>query len=159
MILYRRFSRSSFGLAAATLALLTLGRSGATAGLTISTDFPGGSAEVVAVDDSAGTLHIRPALREGRGWPCWWYLRVDGATAGQSITLQVSGNPGPFRPGGAALAANWAQPIRASISADDRTWTQTGDGVIDPATKTATYPVTAPAERFWLAWGPPFLPS
>lgn len=142
------------------LAVITLAVSATAAEpLAIATDFPGGSAEVVAIDAATRSLHIRPALHSGRGWPCWWYFRVDGAEAGKELSVVVSGNPGPFRPGGAALAANWAQPTRASISIDDRNWTQTPEAAIDAAKKTATYRFTTPAGRFWLAWGPPFLPA
>jgi hypothetical protein len=139
--------------------ILSLAIAAEGAPLSVSTDFPGGSAEVLALDSETGTIHIRPPLQEGRGWPCWWYFRVDGASAGQPLTLKLSGNPGVFRPGGAALAANWAQPVRAAISSDDRAWSQTGDAVIDGSTKTAVYRFEAPGARFWMAWGPPFLPS
>lgn len=127
--------------------------------LSVSTDFTGGSAEVMALDRETGVIHIRPALQEARGWPCWWYVRVDGATAGKHVTLRVSGNPGIFRPKGKPLAADWAQPLRAVISTDDRNWTQTDNVVMEASTKTAAYRVVAPDTRFWLAWGPPFLPS
>lgn len=127
--------------------------------LSLSTDFPGGSAEIVSVDAESGAIHLRPALREGRGWPCWWYLRVDGAAPGKPIDLTVSGHPGPFRPGGAALAASWAQPRRAALSDNDRDWRQTPEASLDAAARTATYRFEAPAARFWVAWGPPFLPA
>lgn len=126
--------------------------------LSLAVDFPGGSGEVVALDEAAGVIHIQPSLRTGLGWPCWWYFRVDGAVAGSEMTLKVSANPGKFQPGAAALAASWAQPVHAVVSADDATWAQTQRVKKDAATQTAAYTFTAPAERFWLAWGPPFLP-
>jgi hypothetical protein len=125
--------------------------------LTVTADIDGGSAEVLSIDPDAASIHIQPALRMGRGWPCWWYFRVDGATAGRPMTLKLSGNPGAFRPKGAAHAPEWAQPVRAAISADDHHWTQTGDVEMDPSTKTAVYRFNAPATRFWMAWGAPYL--
>ncbi|MBL9151145.1 MAG: hypothetical protein JNK37_01600 [Verrucomicrobiales bacterium] len=132
--------------------------SGATAALTVHSDFEGGSGETVSIDSERQAIHLRPALREGRGWPCWWYVRIEGAVVGAAFELTVSGNPGPFRPGGAALAANWAQPVRAAISKDDVVWTQSPNGVADTQNRTMTYRFEAPGERFWLAWGPPFTP-
>ncbi len=36
----------------------------------VSTDFEGGNAEVVSLDQNKKTLRIMPKLHEGRGWPC-----------------------------------------------------------------------------------------
>jgi hypothetical protein len=44
--------------------------------------------------------------------------------AGQQVTLQVSGNPRPFREN-QRLSANWAQPQQAAISTNDESWSQT----------------------------------
>ena len=141
------------------LQAFVIGLFAATAGaadLSISTDFPGGSAEVLRLDSAAGRIEIAPAHHKGRGWPCWWYFRVDGAQPGQRLTLQVSASTKPFR-AEQRLAAAWALPERAAISGDDIVWSHTAPGVI---TKDArTYEIDAPAARFWIAWGPPFLPS
>lgn len=124
-------------------------------GLTVSTDFLGGSAEVQVLDAANGLIHICPAVHDGRGWPCWWYLRINGLTPGQQITLKVSANPKPFR-NGQRLAASWSQPQRAAISSDNESWSQTpkrepaADGI-------ATYRFEAPAACVWLASQPPFL--
>lgn len=126
--------------------------------LSVASDFPGGSAELISLDAAAGIVHIRPALREGQGWPCWWYFRVDGAKAGQEMTVKVNAHPGRFQPGAGALAPSWSQPVHAVFSADDAVWTQTERVQRDRETQTAGYRLTAPAERFWVAWGPPFLP-
>ena len=83
--------------------------------------------------------------------------RVDGASPGQKIALTVSAAKAPFRQGD-VLAGDWSLPDRAAISVDDVVWTQTPAGErIDR--NTAVYRFEAPAEAFWLAWGPPFLPS
>lgn len=124
--------------------------------LTISTDFPGGSAEVREVDAEEGRIEIAPTHHEGAGWPCWWYFRVDGAEPGQRIALRVGASDRPYR-GDTKLAANWSLPARATISADDIIWAHAAPGTV--TTSNATYEITAPAARFWLAWGPPFLPS
>lgn len=147
------------------LFLVLIGGVPAFADLAVSTDFPGGAADVIAVDSAAGFIQIAPPAREGRGWPCWWYFRVDGAEPGKKITVQVGAAQKPFRLK-ERLGAGWALPDQAAISADDITWSQTEPGVIPKETgefaitrMTGTYVITAPAARFWMAWGPPFVPS
>ena len=125
------------------------GESAPAAGLTASADFPGGSAEVQTVDAAGGAVHICPAVHEGRGWPCWWYLRIDGLVPGQHVTLKVSGNPKPFRDK-QRLSANWSQPQRAAISADNEKWLQTPKRELT-ADKIAVYRFDAPASTVWLA--------
>jgi hypothetical protein len=124
--------------------------------ITTSASFVGGSAEVQSIDSGTGVIQISPALREGRGWPCWWYFRIDGLTNGQRITVNVAANPRPFRPN-TVLSSTWAQPDFAVYSTNDVIWQQTSratrkDGV-------ASYEFTAAAKSMWVAWGPPFLPS
>lgn len=124
--------------------------------LQVSTSFAGGSAEVKSIDADAGVIHISPKVHPGHGWPCWWYLRIDGLQKGQPLSLKVSKNTKPFR-ASQILSASWAQPHRAAVSTDNVTWTHTPrhrreNGV-------AVYEFEASAETIWLAWGPPFLPS
>ena len=126
------------------------------ASLKATADFPGGSAVVKSVDRNQGIIHITPQVRSERGWPCWWYLKVDGAKEGQPVTLRLSASDGEYRRG-RVLSADWSQPDRAAISVDNVTWTQTPK--CQKANGTATYSVKAPADSFWIAWGPPFLPS
>lgn len=126
------------------------------AAFTVSSDFPGGSAEVRAIDAAAGHLEIAPVHHDQRGWPCWWYFRIDGAEPGRKLTVRVVPSEQPFREQ-RLLAASWALPDRAAISTDDVHWDQTDPGVLDR--DGGTYTIVAPATRFWLAWGPPFLPS
>ena len=125
-------------------------------GFTVSTDFPGGSADVKLLDAAAGRLEISPTVHAGRGWPCWWYFRVDGAQPGRTLTLQVAASEQPFS-AGQRLPAVWALPQRPAISVDDVHWQQADQGVV--TREAGIYKIIAPAERFWLAWGPPFLPS
>ncbi|MFT6618688.1 MAG: hypothetical protein ACJASX_001582 [Limisphaerales bacterium] len=125
--------------------------------LSVSTDFPGASAEIVEIDPKAQIIHICPALNFERGWPCWWYFRVDGLEEGKTVTLKISANPKPFR-ATRVLAASWAQPQRVAISSDNVIFTQSPPASMG-ANRIATYTFEAPAQRIWLAWGPPFVPS
>ncbi|WP_162006588.1 M14-type cytosolic carboxypeptidase [Roseimaritima sediminicola] len=123
---------------------------------TVSSDFPGGSAELRELNAAEGYLEIAPAYHDQRGWPCWWYFRVDGAQRGQQLTVRITPSTQSFREG-RRLGAAWSLPQRAAISTDDVHWQQTEPGEIDR--RGGTYTITAPASRFWMAWGPPFLPS
>lgn len=125
-------------------------------GLRVAADFEGGSAEVVGVNAATSTVRIMPALHPERGWPCWWYLRLDGLEIGQTVTLEVQAQTKPFRPG-SVLSADWCQPERAAISTDNVKWEQTGAATFTPD-KAAAYRFRATTARVWLAWGPPFVP-
>lgn len=124
--------------------------------LSLSTGFPGGSAEVRSLNPETGEIHIHPTLHDQRGWPCWWYFRLDGLKPGQKLTLKVSSNPRTFR-GSERLDPSWSQPNCAALSTDNVNWEQTSPGRKQGGV--ATYEIEAPAERIWLAWGPPFVPS
>ncbi|HEV7282723.1 MAG TPA: M14 family zinc carboxypeptidase [Pirellulaceae bacterium] len=127
------------------------------AALRVTTDFPGGAADISRVDATQGEIDLSPPVAEGRGWPCWWYVRIDGLTPGQKLSVKVSAAKQPYREG-ALLAGDWSLPERAAISEDDAVWTQTPPGKrLDR--NSALYQFEAPAETIWLAWGPPCLPS
>lgn len=139
------------------LSLLLAATALAHAELAVVTNFEGGNAEVVSLDQAAARLRIMPALHEGRGWPCWWFLRLDGTAAGQEITLEVQGQTKPFRPG-TVLAPSWCQPDQAAQSSDGKEWKQTAKTERTPD-KVAIYKVTAEGPSLWLAWGLPFVPA
>lgn len=112
--------------------------------LVVDTDFPGGSAEVAAIDQSERLIRLTPTAHKDRGWACWWYLRVSGITPGQTITLDVGEAP-------------WATPDRAAFSLNGTTWQQTAPGQRDG--KRIVYRQQIDAETAWFAWGPPFVPA
>lgn len=126
------------------------------ANMKVAFNFPGGAAVVNDIDKTKGVIHVSPPVHSERGWPCWWYFKVDGVKKGQTITFQLAANVDAYRPN-RVLNANWSQPDRAAISVDNVTWSQTEKCVKQNGI--ATYKIQAPAESFWLAWGPPFLPS
>ena len=138
--------------------LLVLMMSGALqAELRVRSDFEGGNAEVVTVDEAARRVRIMPALREGRGWPCWWFFELEGLKVGEQITVEVQAQTKPFREQ-MVLAADWCQPTHAWVSTDGDKWTATEAGK-QSADKVMTYVMRADAEVISVAWGPPFLPS
>lgn len=125
--------------------------------LSVSTDFEGGNAEVVSLDQTTRTVRIMPALHEGRGWPCWWFLKLAGLMPGEEITLEVQAQVKPFR-GNTVLSAAWCQPNHAWLSTDGETWTPSEAGTRNEA-KIMTYKIKAAAAEMSLAWGPPFVPA
>lgn len=138
--------------------LLVLMISGALhAELRVRSDFEVGNAEVVTVDEAARRVRIMPALREGRGWPCWWFFKLEGLKVGEQITVEVQAQTKPFREQ-MVLAADWCQPTHAWVSTDGEKWTATEAGKRS-ADKVMTYVMRAESEVMAVAWGPPFLPS
>jgi hypothetical protein len=129
--------------------------------LSVSTDFEGGSAKVLAMDQGSRTVRIAPAGDPARGWPCWWYLRVDGLPKGQTLTLEVAPSEailvGPSKNRGKPLSAGWSQPQRASVSTDGKHWRQSEPGQVVEGRM--TYQVAGQDDALWLAWGPPFTPQ
>jgi len=125
--------------------------------LRVRSDFEGGNAEVVTVDEAARRVRIMPALREGRGWPCWWFFELEGLKVGEQITVEVQAQTKPFREQ-MVLAADWCQPTHAWVSTDGEKWTATEAGKRS-ADKVMTYVMRGDAEVMSVAWGPPFLPS
>jgi hypothetical protein len=132
--------------AAALLAIAGAGRGAAASEFTlqVDTDFPGGSADVLKIDQQDRRLRIRPRAPEETGWVVWWYFRLSGIRPGETITLEV-GNP------------PWSTPARAAFSLDNKTWTQTAEG--EKTENGMTYRQQVDGREAWFAWGPPFTPE
>lgn len=131
----------------------------ARAELQVSSDFPGGSAVVLAIDQTSATVEFTPSVQQDRGWPCWWFLRLDGLSVGQTVTLKVSASQQPYR-ASSVLAAAWMQPDQAVVSdaeSDRSSWRQTA--TCQRANDVATYRFAATGSTMWAAWGVPFLPT
>ena len=111
--------------------------------LAVVADFPGGSANVVSIDQARRFIRLRPADHPGRGWRVWWYFKVTGIRPGETISLEVT-------------ADGFGLPDRAATSTDDRRWTQTAAGA--RTTASVTYRQKVDAAEAWFAWGPPYLP-
>jgi len=146
-----------------TIALLPILLSGTVRGETIvvDTDFEGGSAEVIEIDQAQRLVRIMPAGDPARGWPAWWYCRIGGLREGQTLKLAVepstrlipAGHPGAGKP----LAGSWALPQRATWSADGQRWQHSSPGARDG--RAMIYEVESPGNQLWIAWGPPATPT
>jgi hypothetical protein len=101
-----------------------------------------------------------PGGDPARGWPCWWFLRVDGAEPDMVMHFELTGSDRPIPQTGSnqgrPLAVGWATPVRAAISTDGQEWQQTAPGEKHP--DGMSWQVTAKGKSVWLAWGPPFTP-
>jgi hypothetical protein len=148
LILFERFSLCS----------QPTGPAGDAPRLRISSDFPGGSAKVLSIDPDNNTVHITPAGDPKRGWPCWWYFRLDNAATGKPVVLEVTANQGMVRTGDGdntrKLPANYSLPEYAAFSTDGTNWEHTAKG--ERQDDHSTYRINAPTSTLWLAWGPPF---
>ena len=126
--------------------------------LHVSSDFPGGSARVLSIGQTNNYVRITPAGDPNRGWPCWWYLRLDGVDTNQPVVLEVvaneatvpGDNPGQTR----KLSADWSLPAQAAFSTDGTTWEHTAQG--DRHGNRRVYRINTSSPTLWLAWGPPF---
>lgn len=130
------------------------------AALTVSTNFEGGSAKVLAMSDNPQSVQIEPGGEADRGWPCWWFLRMDGVNPSQPLEVKVTASsamlPAMIGKEARKLAPAWALPRQAAISDDGREWRQTAPGEMNG--NATTYRITAPSKTVWIAWGPPFGP-
>lgn len=124
--------------------------------LTVDSDFEGASVRVLEIDEVARSISFMPGGDPERGWPCWWYFRIDGVTPGESITLRLHGSIaaiGKQKP----LSAAWAMPAQATWSIDGKTWQHTDNG--QRQDEWMVYTVTPAADFVYVAWGPPYTPS
>src|SRR5688500_4555619 len=116
----------------AGLCLLARLAESASAEISVSTDFEGGSAKVIAIDKAAKIVRISPAGDPARGWPCWWYLRVNGVPKGEKLMLEIVPSEqllvGPSKNRGKPLSPGWSQPQRATISTDGKHWQHSEPG-------------------------------
>ena len=141
------------------LSALLLAPSALRADLSVHTDFPGGSAKVISIDQANAIVRIMPGGDITRGWPCWWCFRLDGAHPSQSVTVELLPSDQPQRqPGpeqGKPLSAGWSRPVRPSISHDGATWRHGPDGAL--IQDRMVYQVHAEkSDHLWVAWGPLF---
>lgn len=132
--------------------------SGAGLPLQVSSDFPGGSAKVLKLDAAANTIRITPAGDPRRGWPCWWYFRLDNVDTNTPLILEVIANQGAVRDGDTDntrnLPAAYSLPDYAACSTDGTNWGSTTRG--EKHGDRSIYRINSSTSTLWLAWGPPF---
>lgn len=126
--------------------------------ITVNSDFEGGNVEVVQLDRALQRLRVMPALRTGRGWPCWWSMRIDGLKPGTELTLELQAQTRPYSEN-FSLAHTWCQPQHAWISEDAGvTWSPSPPGTLN-SDKQMLYKIPVARSEMRIAWGPPFVTS
>ena len=130
----------------------------AAADVAVDTDFEGGIGEVLGIEPDPLVVRIRPRVVAGRGFPCWWCIRVSGLEEQNALTLELNPNATPFE-GKRVLSANWSQPDYAAVSFGGGTWQQTEKGIRKDGAVRYTIKIPTGAKQMKLAWGPPFVPS
>jgi hypothetical protein len=132
------------------------GQPGPPGPVVVVSDFEGASVSDVTIDQTVRSISFMPGGNPERGWPCWWYFRIDGVIPGETITLKLRGSTatvGAQKP----LAASWATPKQATWSADGTTWLHTGDG--QRQDEWMVYALQPDTSSIFVAWGPPYTPS
>jgi hypothetical protein len=124
--------------------------------LSVVSDFEGGSVRTVEIDQAARSVRFMPGGDPARGWPCWWYFRIDGITPGETITLRLQGSTAALEKQ-KPLSAVWAMPAQATYSTDGENWLQTESGRRDG--EWMTYTLMPDARSVYVAWGPPYTPT
>ncbi|QDV26777.1 M14-type cytosolic carboxypeptidase [Aureliella helgolandensis] len=145
------------------VALLTIaclsyaaGRCNAQEPLAIGADFEGASVRNVEIDQQARSVSFMPGGDPERGWPCWWYFRIDGVGLDEEITLRLRGSSAAVE-NQKPLAASWAMPSQATYSTDGESWLHTSQGMRQG--KWMVYKVKPNASSLYVAWGPPYTPQ
>lgn len=145
-----------------TLSLIAISMASfAAEALTVESNFEGASVSAVEIDNTARSVSFMPGGDPMRGWPCWWYFKVNGITPGETITLRLRGSTAVTSvPGGPLvkpLASSWAMPEMATFSTDGKSWLHTEKGVKEG--DVMTYTIKAETTSVFVAWGPPYTPS
>ena len=124
--------------------------------LSVGSDFEGASVRVLEIDDATRSISFMPGGDPERGWPCWWYFRVDGITSGETITLRLHASTATLEQQ-KPLSASWAMPAQATFSIDGETWLHTDKGQRQGSRM--IYTLKPSAASMFVAWGPPYTPS
>ncbi|QDT09678.1 M14-type cytosolic carboxypeptidase [Stieleria marina] len=124
--------------------------------LAIVADFEGASVRDVAIDQQERSVSFMPGGDPQRGWPCWWYFRIDGIGIDEEITLRLRGSSATIEKQ-KPLSAFWAMPAQATYSIDGKSWRHTARG--ERQGEWMTYNLKPNAPSVYVAWGPPYTPK
>ncbi|MFT5122004.1 MAG: hypothetical protein ACI9QL_003460 [Candidatus Omnitrophota bacterium] len=130
--------------------------------LSVVSEFEGASVSNLEIDSTARSISFTPGGDPNRGWPCWWYFRVNGVTPGETITLHLHGHTATdTKPGALAAifrsATAFSMPEQATFSTDGKTWLHTEKGTKEG--DRMIYTIKPDASSVFVAWGPPYTPG
>jgi hypothetical protein len=113
--------------------------------LRVCTDFPGGAAHVLAIDQAARKIQFEVPEFPNGGLRSWWYFRVTGVRPGETLTLEL--NYGRSR------------AERAVYSLDRRSWHFTAPCRQETDDSPSVYTQRVDGSSAWFAWYVPYLPA
>ncbi|MEY3176380.1 MAG: hypothetical protein RLZZ436_4294 [Planctomycetota bacterium] len=130
--------------------------------LVVMSDFEGASVGNVIIDQAARIISFEPGGDPKRGWPCWWYFRIDGITSGETLTLRLRSSDPALQPNStlAAIvreAAAFSKPLQATYSFNGSSWLHTDKGLQEGGA--ITWKVRSESSSLYVAWGPPYTPA
>jgi hypothetical protein len=125
--------------------------------LTVVADFEGASVRDVQIDDAGRSVSFSPGGDPERGWPCWWYFRIDGIGHDEAITVRLHGSNATLEKQ-EPLAASWAMPAQATYSIDGESWQHTDKGERQGEWMIYTLKPKG-VSSVYVAWGPPYTPQ
>lgn len=122
--------------------------------LSIQTDFPGGSVDVIEIDQEKREIVIQPARDPRHGWEAWWYFSAIGVRSGETITVKLTG-------GTLATGRSWAWMPQAVYSLDNENWQHTDKGLemVYEGVPYLVYRQIVDAKQAWFAYAIPYLPK
>ncbi len=129
---------------------------GADEPLEIVADFEGASVRDVEIDQQDRSVSFMPGGDPARGWPCWWYFRIDGLRLDEEITLRLRGSNASLE-NQKPLTATWAMPAQATYSIDGESWQHTPQG--QHQGEWMIYKLKPNSSSVYVAWGPPYTPQ
>lgn len=61
--------------------------------LAVVADFEGASVRDVEIDEQDRSVSFMPGGDPQRGWPCWWYFRIDGIGIAATVQEYLAERP------------------------------------------------------------------
>lgn len=111
--------------------------------LRVSSDFPGGAAEVLDINQQQRRIRFQVPETKTEALRSWWYMHVTGIRPNEELQLE--------------LVFGKAKARRASFSEDHVKWRLTAPATIDEATDSYLYRQKITGREAWFAWYMPYL--
>lgn len=124
------------------------------ADIKVLSDFEGGSAKNIIVNENSVTLS--PGGTGDRGFTCWWYVKLENVNPDEALKITVNAG-GLKQSRGRGISSNWALPDRISYSFENINWKHSEKGI--KSKSSSTWVINTPQKEMWVAWGAPYLPS
>lgn len=111
--------------------------------LRVATDFPGGAAEVLDIDQSKYLIRFQVPETKTEALRSWWYMHVTGIKPGSELQLE--------------LVFGKSKAQRASYTTDRKKWLFTEPATENEKTGAFLYRQKIDTTEAWFAWYQPYL--